>query len=58
MNIFIILFSLLVSFNVLADEYLGKLSANPYDADSTSNPYGQHGSEYSADSINNPYGRY
>jgi hypothetical protein len=38
--------------------YLGNLSANPYDADSTSNPYGRYGSEYSADSINNPYGRY
>ena len=38
--------------------YLGNLSANPYDANSTSNPYGRYGSEYSADSINNPYGRY
>jgi len=26
-------------FPVLADEYLGQLSANPYQADSTSNPY-------------------
>ena len=42
-----------------ADEtYLGKLSANPYGADSTSNPYGAHGSEYSSDSINNAYGEY
>ena len=38
------------------DEYLGQLSANPYDADSTSNPYGRYGSKYSPDSINNPYG--
>lgn len=39
-------------------KYLGKLSANRYDADSVSNPYGQYGSKYSADSINNPYGTY
>jgi len=36
--------------------YRGKLSANPYDADSISNPYGRYGSPYSPDSINNPYG--
>jgi len=40
------------------DSYLGKLSTNPYAADSTSNPYGTHGSKYSSDSINNPYGEY
>jgi hypothetical protein len=34
--------------------YRGKLSANPYDPDSTSNPYG---SPFSPDSIKNPYGR-
>lgn len=39
-------------------KYLGDLSANPYDPNSTSNPYGRYGSEYSDDSINNPYGRY
>ena len=36
--------------------YLGRLSANPYGADSTSNRYGAHGSPYSSRSINNPYG--
>jgi hypothetical protein len=36
------------------DTYLGKLSTNPYGADSTSSPYGAHGSEYSSNSINNP----
>jgi hypothetical protein len=36
--------------------YRGKLSANPYDTDSTSNPYGRYGNQYSPDSINNPYG--
>jgi hypothetical protein len=40
------------------DTYLGKLSANPYGADSTANSYGKHGSEYSSDSINNQYGQY
>jgi len=39
-------------------KYLGTLSANPYDQDSVSNPYGQYGSPYSQDSINNPYGEY
>ena len=36
--------------------YRGKLSANPYDPDSISNPYGRYGSRFSPDSINNPYG--
>jgi hypothetical protein len=39
-------------------KYLGNLSANPYDQNSTSNPYGKYGSQYSNDSINNPYGKY
>jgi hypothetical protein len=39
-------------------QYLGNLSANPYDPNSVSNPYGRYGSPYSPDSINNPYGRY
>jgi len=38
--------------------YLGRLSANPYDPESTANPYGQYGSPYSPTSINNPYGTY
>ena len=38
--------------------YLGTLSDNKYDPESTSNPYGQYGSKYAPDSINNPYGRY
>ena len=36
--------------------YRGRLSTNPYEPDSTSNPYGRYGSPYSPDSINNPYG--
>jgi hypothetical protein len=40
------------------DKYLGKLSSNPYDPDSVSNPFGVYGSRYSPDSINNPYGPY
>ncbi|OIO34806.1 MAG: hypothetical protein AUJ70_00205 [Candidatus Omnitrophica bacterium CG1_02_40_15] len=37
---------------------LGRLSSNKYAQDSTSNPYGQHGSPYSPTSINNQYGKY
>jgi len=37
-------------------EDLGNYSANPYDSDSTSNPYGA-GNPYSPDSPNNPYGK-
>jgi len=39
-------------------EYLGRYSSNPVDADSTSNPVGQYGSEVSPKSVNNPVGRY
>lgn len=39
-------------------KYLGNLSANQYDQNSTSNHYGRYGSEYSSESINNPYGQY
>ncbi len=39
-------------------KYFGNLSANPYDQNSVSNPYGQYGSPYSQDSINNPVGEY
>jgi hypothetical protein len=38
--------------------YLGRLSANPYAADSTANPYSSAGSPYSSKSVNNPYGPY
>ncbi|HYE18031.1 MAG TPA: hypothetical protein VEA69_06285 [Tepidisphaeraceae bacterium] len=37
-------------------KYLGRLSANQYDPDSVSNPYGRFGNKYSPDSVNNPYG--
>ncbi len=39
-------------------KYLGRLSSNPYDPESVSNPYGRYGSPYSPDSINNPYSQY
>jgi hypothetical protein len=38
--------------------YLGRLSANEFDPESTSNPYGRYGSEFSPDSINNPFSEY
>jgi hypothetical protein len=37
-------------------QYLGTLSANPYDPNSVANPYGRYGSRFSPDSINNPNG--
>ncbi len=39
-------------------QYLGNLSSNKFDPNSTSNPYGPHGSPYSPTSINNPYSPY
>jgi hypothetical protein len=39
-------------------QYLGRLSANPYAADTTSNPYSPAGSPYSPARVNNPYGSY
>ena len=53
--IFLLLLSLPFSVNA---EDLGELSANPYNPDSTSNPFGA-GSPFKADGINNhfsPYG--
>jgi hypothetical protein len=38
-------------------EDLGELSANPFNPDSTSNPYGA-GSPFKPDSINNPFSPY
>ncbi len=39
-------------------KYLGRLSDNPYEKDSVSNPYGRYGNPFSPDSINNAYGKY
>ena len=39
-------------------KYLGKLSNNRLDPDSTSNPLGRYGSSLSPDSINNSLGKY
>ena len=36
--------------------YHGRLSANRYDPDSISNPYGRYGNKFSPDSVNNRYG--
>lgn len=47
-----------VTTSLADDPYLGKLSANPNGADSTSNPYSSYGSKYSGKSTNNPYGEY
>lgn len=37
-------------------QYLGSLSANPYDPESLGNPYGRYGNPYAEGK--NPYGRY
>ena len=39
-------------------EFLGRLSANRYEDDSTANPYSSAGSPYSAKSVNNRFGSY
>ena len=39
-------------------QFLGRLSANRYEDDSTANPYSSAGSPYSAKSINNRFGSY
>lgn len=44
--------------NPQTGQYLGNQSANRYDPNSTSNPYGRYGSKYSPDSANNPYSQY
>jgi hypothetical protein len=38
-------------------EHLGELSANPFNPDSTSNPFGA-GSAFKSDGINNPFSPY
>lgn len=37
-------------------QYLGTMSANPYEASSVTNPFGLYGSEYSPVSLSDPYG--
>ena len=39
-------------------QFLGRLSANRYEDDSTANPYSSAGSPYSAKSVNNRFGSY
>ena len=38
--------------------HLGRVTVNPFDADSISNPSGLYGSRFSRTSIRNPFGRY
>ena len=49
---------LFISITANANTYLGQYSNNNYGSDSTSNPYGQYGSQYSSTSINNPNSQY
>lgn len=39
-------------------EYLGVLSANPYEPESITNPYGLYGSQYSPVSVEDRFGLY
>jgi hypothetical protein len=39
-------------------KYLGNLSSNQFDPNSTSNEFGRYGSRFSPDSINNEFGQY
>lgn len=39
-------------------EYLGVLSANPYEPESIANPYGLYGSQFSPVSVSDQYGLY
>ena len=45
-----------ISSVALSEDYLWNLSANPYDPELVSNPFGRYGSPFSPDSINNPFG--
>lgn len=49
---------LLLPNGAYAEEYLGRLSANRYSRDSTSNPYGTYGSAQSTKSVHSPTGKY
>lgn len=48
---------LLIGLALAQDDDLGNLSSNPYDPNSTANPFGA-GNPYSPNSINNPFGTY
>ena len=49
MKVLVVIACLILSSEAFAQEYLGKLSENPYNADSTSNPYGEGLSIYGDD---------
>ena len=51
----VIVFVVLVLSCFASAKDLGELSANPYDPNSTSNPYARYDSRFSPDSITNPY---
>jgi len=53
----VLLALLLLPFAASGEDDLGNLSANPYDPDSVSNPYGA-GNPHDPNSVTNPYGPY
>ncbi len=54
---FVLFVSVFFSAAVVAEDYLGQLSENPYLSESIANPYGA-GSPYKADGVKNPYSEY
>ena len=52
----VVFFILFLPLSVHAED-LGKLSANPFNPDSTSNPFGA-GSPFKPDGLNNPFSTY
>lgn len=49
--------ALLLSCTCFGQQYLGQLSENPFNPNSTSNQYGA-GSPYNPNGVNNPHGRF
>src|SRR3990172_12777045 len=56
-TIFLLYVLVIPSANCFAQKYLGNLSANRFDFNSTSNPFGK-GSSFNYNSINNQFGKY
>lgn len=58
MNKFLIIAAFLVLSSSAHAEYLGRITENPFYADSCSNPYSRCGNPFSPSSPNNPFGKY
>ena len=56
-KLWVLVVLLIIPSAALAQHYLGQLGGNPYNSDSTRNPYGG-GNPYNPNSITNPFGQY